>query len=217
MVEAFERFQRLFEEIGERLEARVDIYIIGGAALLYRGLKTATKDIDIVVSSREEFDNLEAALLKYRFYKKNPGVGYQNMNLSHILEKDEFRIDLFEKRVCSKFSLSDGMKDRSEKISTNGNLKAFICSNEDIFLFKTMTEREGDITDCMAIASTQAPDWSMILEELKTQVRMSGQDIWVTWVGERLEILLERKIDIPIMKEIYNLIEEFYDNLENSG
>ena len=77
-----------------------------------------------------------------------------------------------------------------------------------------MTEREGDLVDCISIATTQNIDWKVILGELKNQIKRSKQDVWITWVGERLDILEERKLDIPIMKEIDRLREDFFNNLE---
>jgi hypothetical protein len=80
-----------------------------------------------------------------------------------------------------------------------------------------MTEREGDLTDCISIATTQDPDWNIILEELKHQIKQTKQDVWITWVGERLDILVERGLNIPIMKEVDNLREEYYEKYLKSA
>ena len=97
------------------------------------------------------------------------------------------------------------MRIRSKNVIDLDNVKVHLCSNEDIFLFKTMTEREGDISDCMMIAKTQNPDWSVILSELKNQISKSKRDVWITWVGERFDILVDKKVDIPIMEDINRL------------
>ena len=81
---------------------------------------------------------------------------------------------------------------------------------------KTMTEREGDITDCISIAATQNPDWNIILEELLSQIKQSKQDIWITWVGERLDLLAERGVDIPIMKQVDKLREKYFKRYEKN-
>lgn len=78
-----------------------------------------------------------------------------------------------------------------------------------------MTERDGDLDDCISIASTQGINWDVILTELKHQISFSKQDVWITWVGERLDILVERGLDIPIMKEIDILREKYFDGLES--
>lgn len=108
------------------------------------------------------------------------------------------------------------MERRSEEVLKCNKLSVFFCSNEDIFLFKTMTERDGDLEDCISIATTQSPDWNIILEELKNQIKASGNNIWITWVGERLDILVDRKLDIPIIKDIHKLVEEYYNSINTS-
>ena len=214
MIEDFKRFESLFHELNDALQKSVHTYIIGGAALLGRGIKAATKDIDIVVATREEFLEFQKALDSINFAPTTPGKEYTHMNLSQIFQRGEFRIDLFEKEVCGKFSLSKSMMKRGEKVMKFKNLHVFLCSNEDIFLFKTMTERDGDLLDCISIATTQSPDWNSILDELKHQIKETKQDIWITWVGERLDILKERGLDIPILKEVDILREKFFEDFE---
>ena len=123
---------------------------------------------------------------------------------------------MFEKEVCGRFSLSENMMKRAEKIIELSRLTVFLCSSEDIFLFKTMTEREGDITDCMSIAATQNPNWTVILEELQNQIKQSKQDVWITWIGERFDLLSERGVDIPIMNEVDRLREEYFEKYEKA-
>ncbi|MEK6970456.1 MAG: DUF6036 family nucleotidyltransferase [archaeon] len=210
MIERFEQAEQVFGEIDAATKEKIPIYTIGGAVLLKRGLKPATKDIDLVVSSRQEFLNLQNALVKIGFSKKIPGKEYTHMNLNQIFQRGEFSIDVFEKEVCGKFSLSENMMKRAEKVIELKHITVYLCSNEDIFLFKNMTERDGDITDCYEIA-TKGPDWNIILEELQHQIRQSKQDIWVTWVGERMDILEERGINIPIMDQLNQLREAYME------
>lgn len=214
MIQAFTNIENLFIELNNALQQKTKVYIIGGAALLKRGMKTATKDIDIVVADRTSFLCLQNTLKKMKFLAKIPTQDYAKLNLSQILERNDYRIDLFEKQVCGEFCLSDGMMARGEKVIELSNISVYLCSSDDIFLFKTMTEREGDLTDCISIATTQNPNWDVILDELKHQIMLSKKQIWITWVGERLDILVERGLDIPIMKEIDKLREAYFDELE---
>lgn len=214
MINNFKHIDELFKEINNSLETELKMYIIGGAALLHRAMKTATKDIDVIVSSKKEFIELQNKLKSLNFKGVIPGKEYTHMNLSQIFQREDFRIDLFEKEVCGKFALTEEMQERSEAILSLNKLKVFLCSNEDIFLFKTMTEREGDLTDCISIATTQTINWKIILSELQNQIKRSKQDVWITWVGERLDILEERELDIPIMKDIDKLRDEYFNNLE---
>lgn len=71
MITEFKQIENLLKEMESYMEEKVQIYIIGGAALLEQGLKPATKDIDMVVATREEFVQVQKALEKYGFDKKN--------------------------------------------------------------------------------------------------------------------------------------------------
>ena len=101
------------------------------------------------------------------------------------------------------------MINRAEEIISLERIRLFVCSNEDVFLFKTMTEREGDLEDCISLAK-RGFNWETILKELKSQIKHSRKDVWVTWVGERLDLLEERGLSIPIMKEVNKLREEYF-------
>ena len=76
-----------------------------------------------------------------------------------------------------------------------------------------MTERDGDLIDCESIAFAGI-DWKIVLQEIKTQIRHSKQDVWITWIGERLDILEDRGMEMPIMNDINRLRNKFFDDLE---
>ena len=214
MITTFKEIEELFREINNSMYKKTRVYIIGGAALLKRGMKVATKDIDLVVATKNEFFEIQNCLNKIRFTAQTPEKEYTHMNLSQIFQRKDFRIDVFEKEVCGRFSLSEEMMKRAELVIELNHLTVFLCSSEDIFLFKTMTEREGDITDCMSIAATQNPDWKVILEELKSQIKQSKQDVWITWVDERLDLLVDKGVDIPIMNQVDKLREDYFEKYE---
>lgn len=209
MIEDIEKIKELFLEIDAKLTREINMYIIGGANLMFKDLKPATKDIDIVISEKREYELLGESLYKLGFSTIALEREYKNMELSQIHIKDDYRLDLFLVKVCSKFSLSKSMINKSQKIISLNNLNIFLVSNEDIFLFKTMTEREGDLEDCISLAKTTL-DWDYMLIQIKEQIKLSGQDIWITWIGERLDILIERGLNIPIINEIDKLRLEYY-------
>ena len=222
MISQFEEVKRLFEEMESHLENtgtdinNLHLFVIGGAVLLYHGLKPATKDIDIIVESKKEYFTFQKLLKSIDFKPKIPGLEYRHMNLTQIFERDDFRIDVFHKTVCNEFSLSKAMIKRAIQIQTHEKLKISLCSNEDIFLFKTMTEREGDLEDCIALVQ-KGIEWNVILTELKSQIKHSGKEIWITWVGERMDILVEKGLNISIMKEIDTLREDYFNELEKKN
>jgi hypothetical protein len=213
MITNYDQIDEFFKEISKLIENKIRLYVIGGAVLLRRDLKDGTKDIDIVVDSNAEFAEFQKALEKLGFKPQIPGKEYEHMNLSQVFQKEDFRIDLFYKEVCSKFSLTKKMMKRAELVQDLDALQVLHCSNEDIFLFKTMTERDGDLDDCVKL-NVPGLDWNTILEELQNQISQSKQDVWITWVGERLDLLEDKGMEIPIMRKFNELREKYFDDLE---
>jgi len=213
MITNFKQIELLFKEIDKVMHNKIKVYTIGGAVLLEQGLKVTTKDIDIVVETKNEFIELQHSLQKTGFKTQIPGIEYSRMNLNLLFQKGDFRIDLFEKKICGRFLLSKGMIKRARKVMILDHIGIYLCSNEDVFLFKTMTDREGDLTDCESIVRA-AVDWDIIINELKSQINKSKQDVWITWVGERFDILEDRGMVIPIMDELNALRNRFFDDFE---
>jgi len=213
MISDFNQIKELFKEADQQLKTNMGIYIIGGAVLLYQGLKTVTKDIDIILPDKESYNNLLRALCLLGFSEKEPTETYKKMEINIILEKEDFRLDIFLQKVCKKIILTDEMKNRALPIFKMNHLNVFLCSNEDILIFKSITERSGDLEDCIALAKLGI-DWNIILKEIQSQIGQSGEDVWITWIGERLDILKDEGINIPIMKDINKLRDRYFEQFE---
>jgi hypothetical protein len=108
------------------------------------------------------------------------------------------------------------MKKRATKIFDATYSTVSLCSKEDAFLFKTFTEREGDIEDCISLAKGGI-DWNIIETELFYQIKQSGKSIWITWIGERFDLLEERGLTIPIMKQIDKMRQDFMNEFEKKS
>ena len=79
----------------------------------------------------------------------------------------------FYETTCSK-------RFESEKITL------YSCAAEDIFLLKSVTEREGDTADCnRLIQSTVNFDWNCLIDEINIQLE-SNKGIWITYIVEKL-------------------------------
>jgi len=213
MISNFEHLDKLFKELNDVLKEKVHFYIIGGAVMLFHGLKIGTKDVDIIVDSLLEFKIIERTLKEIGFDTKIPNLEYKNVDISQIFVREDYRINLFQKTVCKGFSLSEKMKKRAQTIRKSNNLSVSLCSTTDIFMFKTFTERDGDIDDCISLAE-KGIDWGAMLQEINEQIKNSGQSVWITYIGERIEILGDRGLAIPIMNEINKLIDKFFNELE---
>jgi hypothetical protein len=159
MISDFKQIQELFEETDQKLTRNVNIYIIGGAVLLYQSLKTATRDTDVILPNKESYSTLLKALTSIGFKRKEPTETYKKMEVNLILEK-------------------------------------------------------GDLEDCITLAK-RGINWNIILKEIQSQIKHSGEDVWITWVGERLDLMVKRGLNIPIMDQIDKLRDTYFEDDES--
>ena len=213
MISDFKQIEELFKEIDQELTGKINIYVIGGAVLLYQGLKPATKDIDVILPNKESYDAFLKALISLGFKRRKPTETYKKMEINLIIEKGDFRFDLFLKEVFKKISLLIEMTNRAINILNVKHLNVFLCSNEDIFIFKSMTTRKGDLEDCITLAK-RGINWNIILSEIQSQIKHSGEDVWITWIGERVDLLKDEGVNIPILKEINELRDNYFKQIE---
>lgn len=197
-----EKTTRALRELGNRLDSTIHAYLFGGANLLLRGLKKATKDLDIVVESEGDFSKLKGALLAMGFEpltKKRFTSSDEKLNPSGIyVSKDLPRFDLFTKVICNALFLTEGMKARAGAMAF-GKLVLHLLSLEDVFLLKSITEREGDLED-MATILKRGGDlrWGEILRTYFEEEGVVKRHFCFT-ILDNIELLQQRGgITIPI-------------------
>ena len=211
MISDFSDIISLFRELDEVLKGNADVFLIGGGALMKYDLKYETKDVDIVVSTEKEFRSLVRAFISLGFEKRRPDdAAYDRMALTDMLIKDDYRIDLFCKAVCGKFTLSERMRGRASLDLSLSGLRLFVCSPNDIFLFKCMTERKGDLQDCEKVVKSYRMDWDAVLNEAAEQ-SADEHGMWIRWMTDRMEALCDRGVNIPIMDKMRKLFDEYMD------
>ncbi|MEK6986842.1 MAG: hypothetical protein AABX97_01960 [Candidatus Thermoplasmatota archaeon] len=187
--------------IGEQLRAPVTVHLIGGCAMAFMGAKPSTKDIDAVLTSKRDVGVFSAALERTGFHKTRPAsLEYQKLGTRAIFRRaDNMQFDVFERIVCRKLEITERMVSRSRRYAAFGPLEVRLISAEDIFLFKGMTEREGDLED-MRILAERGLNWDVVKEEC---LRQKKRLIWESFLLDRL-VDLERRFGIksPIAKEL---------------
>ncbi|MEF8826554.1 MAG: helix-turn-helix domain-containing protein [Halapricum sp.] len=169
--------RRGLEELGERLETAVDVYLLGGGNLILRGLKDSTKDVDLVVEDGQTFFALAESLRDLGYEERGDlEAAYTQLDPSIVLEKEGFpRWDIFVETVAGQLQLTEAMIERCDQSFEYGNLHVHLLSLTDIFLFKSITEREGDLEDVALIAKQAELDWDGIFQEIKTQEDRTGR------------------------------------------
>ena len=197
--------QQEFDKLNATTKQPLTLYLIGGGAMSFYGVKAATKDIDIILTNRDDLNNLKATLEAIGYKEPNPILitrPYNNMQTSAILEnQDGFRWDLFLNKVCNALILSTEMKNRATALYQGNSLKIYTAPKEDLFLFKGTTEREADLDDT-GILARSGLDWDVIHQECKSQSEVSG----VCWEGALYQNLIGLKekygIESPIEKPL---------------
>ncbi|KUH34410.1 hypothetical protein APY94_01900 [Thermococcus celericrescens] len=159
----------------------LEVYLIGGGNLALRGLKSATKDVDVVMLSRKQFSLLqgllETPLPKLPVYVRQYRSRWDydlGMSSRYVHPLHGFSLDVFVKRVLNKLYLSEGMVSRAEvpgEFSSHELFRIHLVSKEDIFLFKSVTsmERVRDLEDLIALVETGL-DYEIIIHELENQL-----------------------------------------------
>jgi hypothetical protein len=215
MITSFDSIKNLFNEIDSVLKTNTNIYVIGGAALMFSKLKGFTKDIDLIAKTKSDYDSFMGAIKELGFKDTVLTVGAYMLNISTTQGRGEARIDLFLERVCGKMHLSDNMVERSSSIFKGNKLGIFVCSKEDIFLFKSITMRDGDVQDCGELIKSGL-NWKIISNEMDYQLKF-GEQIWLTHINERFIELEKKGFNIPIIKEVEKRAEDWInDNLDKS-
>jgi len=133
----------IFTKVGKKSRNQINVYLSGGGAMAIRGDKESTKDVDIILKSEEEALELVRIFegLGYRTCIRYPTDCTALTDAIILGESRGIRIDIFVNSICRKLVLSDGIMDRSEEFGNLNNLSLSICSREDIFLSKSVTER----------------------------------------------------------------------------
>lgn len=195
----------LFSKIGAAINSPVEVFLLGGGAMAFRNQKASTKDIDIVVGSKKEADEISLALIGLGYEKRGDlEREYEEMNAEGGIWEaaGHVRVDLFVKVVCGCLELTPSVRKRSEKLGEYGKLTVNLLSNEDVILFKGITERVDDVNDIAAIVRSSNIAWDTVLQECTDQ---SGKRAWFGLLLNKIEELKLQGIDIPIERKLIAL------------
>ncbi len=178
--------------------------------MAFYGLKAATKDIDIILTTTDDSNNLKSALEALGYQEPNPILitrAYNKMQTSAMLEnQDGFRWDLFIIKVCNALTLSATMKQRATPLYKGNRLTVLMTSKEDIFLFKGITEREADLED-MRILAESGLKWNIIKQECQSQSTASGISLEDALYQNLLDLKTKYSIESPLEKTLRNAAE----------
>ena len=137
-IKVYEARERdLIEILFSSIKRKTTIYVFGGYALLLRGWKTITKDYDILVTKRSEFEEIKKVLMGSRFHEAvevRREMSVEGYDSTILKSAEGERVDLFLNAVLGEILLTDSMKDRSELYAQEGYLEVRLLAPEDIIL-----------------------------------------------------------------------------------
>ena len=198
------------KNINKYLNKQISIYIFGGGAMSFYDLKTATKDIDVLLPSEAEASALIKILFKSGYNKietKDPT--YIKMKTREIIENTEgFRWDIFVNKICGGLIFSEDMQKRSIRFKEFNNVKTYLVSPEDMFILKSITSRPRDREDMFTLFS-HGLNVEIIKKEIQKQAKLDENKAWLSYFFVGLdELVSEYNVLFPNYDEFLRLAEE---------
>jgi len=202
--------EKELKNINRHLNKPINIYIFGGGAMSFYDLKTATKDIDVLLPSEAEASALIKALYKSGYDKieiKDPQ--YLEMKTREMIENtDGFRWDIFVNKICGGLIFSEDMQKRSKPFKKFSNIKTYLISHEDIFILKSVTSIPRDREDMFTLFS-HGLNIEIIKKEIQKQTKLDENKAWLSYFFVGLdELVSEYNVIFPDYDEFLKLAEE---------
>ena len=212
---SIEEQQKLMLAIARKLGSRINIYAIGGTAMMFLGLKDTTLDIDLVFENEKDRDIFKEAIKSLGYNEMDSVIIYgAKRNRPEMLTRGDERFDLFVGDVID-FVFSENMRKRADQRmhQFGDNLLLKIADPQDIILMKCATDRVKDKDDARKIAGNSQIDWKILVEEAKNQISL-GRERAAFDLGYFLENLKnEMKVNVPkeILDELFDIIKKQAD------
>lgn len=189
--------EEMLMAIGKMLSKKLEVYAIGGTAMMLRGVKNSTLDIDFVFDKKRDREEFMNALRKLGAKESDVTLVYGLKNDTPLmLEFENCRFDMFMNKVITSI-FSDAMKERARQTHEFGNLIIKVADSHDILIMKSVTGRAKDEEDIISIINNNKLNWDIIIEEAREQVRL-GNETAIMGLGEKLEKLANQKaISVP--------------------
>ena len=149
-IEDLDNFLNLMADLNEPLE----LFAIGGTAMVLKKIKESTKDIDfLTTASYEKIKNLfRLAGLKEESSSK----------ICNIWRLEKTRIDIFYDGFIMGIPFPEDWKEKSEKIKEIGKINLYILNWYDLIITKISRSEKRDIEDSIKIIESQGLDFDLL-------------------------------------------------------
>jgi len=142
-IEELNNFLNLIADLSEPIE----LFALGGTAMILKNIKEATKDIDFLTTeSHEKIKRLfDLAGLKEESSDK----------ICNTWRLGKTRIDIFYEGFIMGIPFPEDWKEKSEKIKQIGKIGIYILNWYDLIITKISRSEKRDIDDAIKIIKTQ--------------------------------------------------------------
>ena len=212
-----EEIARLFTELDDLLDRKVELLMVGGSAMSVRGDKAFTKDIDLVFAGERAMEDFISAVERRGFRERQRlGMEYRKMSTRVFVDGRGYWLDLFCERICKAFLVHEGVWGRANEYLKLKKLRVLLMAPEDIFISKSITEREGDLED-MHTMYMRGLDEGLIIKEVAVQSERSPK-VWEAFLAVKLDEL-ESKYDInlPLKRKVMEMAENRLEKLQKDA
>lgn len=207
----------LFDKIGMHSTRLLEVYLLGGENMRIKNLKAATKDCDVVVRNKADFDRFVDIMTSRIGFEKLADSEHtqDDMRLcpgAILVHPDMPRVDVFTSRILNGAVLSDAMVQTANYLNY-GNLRVGVLRSEYVFLLKAVAGREGDIDDMEILAKNPSKGqgefdqgrfaWEVVWDEIVWQDMANPVTNLVGSIFEQVSHLAEqRNVIVPILGRI---------------
>lgn len=172
-----------FVALDDVLDNPATVVLIGGGAMTFQGIKDGTKDLDLVATSQTSYKRVREALLELGLDEiDHPEKSYASLGAISVLEfGEDNRIDLFDRQVMAKLTLSESMRERCDTVFTGESLSVSMLAPVDIAVFKSVTPRDNDLNDVEQLLASGI-DLETYEQELRDQLPLNYGFDELEWI-----------------------------------
>ncbi len=138
------------------LDEPIELFAIGGTAMVLKKIKEATKDIDFLTI--EKYEKIKKLFRVAGLKEESPN------KICNIWRLNDIRIDIFYDGFIMGIPFPKDWIELSEKIKEIGKIKLYILNWYDIIITKISRAEKRDIEDAIAIIKSQNLNFNLIKE-----------------------------------------------------
>ena len=143
-------FLNLIADLNEPLE----LFAIGGTAMVLKKIKESTKDIDFLTT--EKYEKIKRMFNLAGLKEESPN------KMCNIWRLNSIRIDIFYDGFIMGIPFPEDWKSLSEMIKEIGKIKLYILNWYDLIITKISRSEKRDIEDIIAIIKSQKLDFNFL-------------------------------------------------------